>query len=180
MPKRPEINWPAIRAEYEKGQTSVRDLARRHGCSESGIRKRARAERWRLAGAESAQCAPPIEPRADRPTEPNAYARDIAVRLLDELSAVTAHPDAIEQAIIAETAGDATPSRRRAMLHATSLGQRAQALRTIVQTLSQMTPADEGKKAAKRQAAKRAATGKFATRQPPRLVVDNGNGRGER
>jgi hypothetical protein len=39
-------DWHAIRLAFEAGETSVRELSRRHGVSDTAIHKRARAENW--------------------------------------------------------------------------------------------------------------------------------------
>lgn len=40
------IDWEAIDREYAAGMLSVREIARRYSCSETAIRKRAKAEGW--------------------------------------------------------------------------------------------------------------------------------------
>ncbi len=44
------MDWKRIRSEYEKEDVSVAALARRHGCNESTIRRKARREGWSRAG----------------------------------------------------------------------------------------------------------------------------------
>lgn len=45
-PQRKQIDWEAIDREYAAGMLSVREIARRYSCSETAIRKRAKAEGW--------------------------------------------------------------------------------------------------------------------------------------
>jgi hypothetical protein len=40
-------DWAQIRTDYELGEISVREIARRHSVSDTAIHKRARAENWR-------------------------------------------------------------------------------------------------------------------------------------
>jgi hypothetical protein len=40
-------DWVQIRTDYELGAISVREIARRHGVSDTAIHKRARAESWK-------------------------------------------------------------------------------------------------------------------------------------
>lgn len=42
-----QIDWAAVRADFRAGQLSNRVIAERHGCSEAGIRKKAKEEGWK-------------------------------------------------------------------------------------------------------------------------------------
>ena len=44
--KRKPIDWAAIERDYRTGTFSNRELAHRHGCTETAIRKRAKREGW--------------------------------------------------------------------------------------------------------------------------------------
>ncbi|GJE00568.1 hypothetical protein [Methylobacterium isbiliense] len=46
------FDWEAIEAEYRAGQLSLREIAKRHGISDTAIRKRAKAEGWTRALAD--------------------------------------------------------------------------------------------------------------------------------
>lgn len=46
MSEKKPIDWSAVHAEYRLDVYSNRELADRHGCSEAGVRKRARLEKW--------------------------------------------------------------------------------------------------------------------------------------
>lgn len=59
-------------------------------------------------------------------------AKDLTLRLLSELDAVTAHQDELEDFIIAETAGDRDTRRRAAMMRAVDLPSRAATLKLLV------------------------------------------------
>ena len=178
--KRPD--WPAIRAAFEVSTTSIRALARRHGVSHEGIRKRAQAETWqrtpRTEEAQQQAAAPPPPPPAPAAADLAALAdrgRDLAGRLLDELSAISASVGQIEQAVDAETADDGDGRRRRAMLRALGLPARVVMLKDLATTLRTLAGAAPGKKAAAADAARRASSGRLATpRTPPRLVINNG------
>ena len=47
MAKKKTYDWDIIEKEYRAGQLSIREVARRHGCSESAIRKRAKTHGWK-------------------------------------------------------------------------------------------------------------------------------------
>jgi len=122
---------------------------------------------------------PPIRPAGGgsqvRETDPLKIGRDLALRLLDELDATTAHIGEIEDLIEDETADDSNTRRRTAMMRAVSLPARSMTLKTIAQALGALkeTEGEKGKKEQREDAAKEAAKGKFAPPAPPKLVVDN-------
>ena len=99
-----------------------------------------------------------------------AAAKDLTLRLVGELAAVTTRLGDIERLIGEED----NVLRRRALGQAVSLGARAEVLKTLAtaaRTWAELErrPAD-GKKGARAEAAQEAAIGKFATPQaPPRL-----------
>jgi hypothetical protein len=45
-PKASRIDWPAVREDYEKGEFSVAEIARHHGCSEGRIQQLKNEEHW--------------------------------------------------------------------------------------------------------------------------------------
>jgi hypothetical protein len=61
------IDWMALETTYRAGKASNRELARRFGCSETAIRKRALKEGWTRA-AEG-----PAEPAPKPPDPPTLY-----------------------------------------------------------------------------------------------------------
>jgi hypothetical protein len=175
--------WSGVREQYEAGGVSIRSLAREHKVSEGAIRKRRDVEGWKAP--EQAYSPPAVSPPwPDRQAEnvqdqddadPNDLGVEVARRMLDELSSVTSNIGEIEDMIWEETAGDRDGQRRQAMMRAVSLGGRAQTLKTLGQALSQFQEktGQKGKKEQRKDAAAKAATGKFAPRTPPKLVVDN-------
>jgi hypothetical protein len=192
-------NWPAIRGAYEANRLSTRAIARQNGISHTAIQKRAAAEGWaRLSagGLPHGGANPAGSPRS--PTiatrcgnGPNSRSRsapapitiadrgrDLALRLLDELDATTAHLGEIEQAIVDETAGDTDGRRRQAMLRAVDLQRRAMILKDIATASRTLADGEPGKKEQAVAAAGKAASGRYATpATPPKLVVDNGGKR---
>lgn len=46
MAKRKTYDWEAIEREFRAGVLSIRELGRKHGCSDTAIRKRAKKEGW--------------------------------------------------------------------------------------------------------------------------------------
>lgn len=191
------VDWPAIEADLRAGALSNRQIAEKHGLSESAIRKRATAEGWVRSKVpkvrtrrESAHhkvahspaparraLAPPVEATGNHAD----LGRDIALRMLSELDAATAHADELEKMIEVETTDDSNGRRREAMMKAVSLSARATTLKTIAQALGAMkeTEAEKGKKELRKDAAKAAATGggRFAMGAPPKLVVNNNRGK---
>jgi hypothetical protein len=107
-------------------------------------------------------------------------AKDLTVRLMSELDAVTLHVDALEDLIIDETARDRDPRRRNAMLQAVSLSSRAATLKLLIaatrtwadlERAAARQPGDKpGKKEQRAAAAKQASVGKFAPPAPPRTI----------
>src|SRR3954463_14868032 len=98
MNKRDEAVWSAVEADFRGGALSNRQISKRHGVSESAIRKRSEAEGWVRTLAESAQGAHfAPEPRVTRVTAPRdrlaqnhvELGSDLAFRMLDELDATT-------------------------------------------------------------------------------------------
>jgi hypothetical protein len=180
--RRPASEWRAIRAVYEANGISIRAIGRQHGISHEAIRQRAAAEGWTrqaLPDSDKAAQIAPVSLRAGPAPDPKVIVdrgRDLALRLLDELDATTAHLGEIEAAIMDETAGDADGRRRQAMLRAIDLQRRSSILKDLAsaqRTLGDAAPS--GKKEAAAEAAGRAATGRYATpATPPKLVVNNG------
>ncbi len=41
------IDWQKVREDFERGDISIRGLAKRYGCHESTVRRRAKKEGWR-------------------------------------------------------------------------------------------------------------------------------------
>lgn len=203
MAKRKDIDWAAIETDYRTGTHSIRALAAKHGVSEAAIRKKAGEGGWvrtkcapsAHVGAHQAEAEilPPLRPRLPPPDERVSvgtalpiedigapdHVRQLAQRLLHELDATTTQMDEVEDAIHEETQGDRSGRRRSAMLKAVSLPARSLTLKTIAQVLELMGDAGAtkvGKKEQRQEAAKKAATGKYATPAPPRLAVDNTKG----
>src|SRR3712207_417649 len=122
MNKRDELVWTAVEADFRGGTLSNRQIAKRHGVSESAIRKRSESEGWVRTLAQSAhQSAHPAHqgselPRhgADRPVRTSGSlakshvepGSDLALRLLDELDATTSHVGELEEIIEEATAND--------------------------------------------------------------------------
>lgn len=102
----------------------------------------------------------------------------LARQQLVELAATTEQIDQITEDIDAETAGDRDGRRRAAMLKAVSLPARTMTLKTIAQVLELAGVAGGkqklGVKEQRQGAAVEAGRGRFASRPPPKLVVDNG------
>jgi hypothetical protein len=85
------------------------------------------------------EAATKVAPKKGEKTDPErsleqaiAAAKDLTVRLLDELDAVTTHVGEIEDLIADETAADRDTRRRDAMLKAVGLGARAGILRVLL------------------------------------------------
>lgn len=184
MNKRDDLDWTAIRADFEGRKLSNRRIAKKHGVSESAIRKRAEAENWVRTAHQSAHSAhqahvvilPPsaqARRRSGGPAKGHVeLGSDLALRLLDELDAATTHAGELEEMIVEETAGDANTRRRSAMMKAVSLPVRALTLKTIAQALGALkgVEGEKGKKELAAERAQAAVTGRFAPRPPPKFV----------
>ncbi|MEP9376188.1 hypothetical protein ABLE91_05700 [Aquabacter sp. CN5-332] len=57
MPDKPRTDWEAIEREYRAGQLSIREIAKKHGISDTAIRKEAKARGWERALADKVQKA---------------------------------------------------------------------------------------------------------------------------
>jgi hypothetical protein len=73
-------DWAQIKIDFEAGDVSVREVARRHGISDTAIHKRAKAENWkglRQPQTESANHdAPPLQTDLQtKSVTPEDYAR---------------------------------------------------------------------------------------------------------
>lgn len=161
------IDWPAIERDYCLGLEAVRELARRHGVSETAIRRRAKAEHWTREGA------PALELAELDPLEIVRRGKDLALRMLDELDVTTAKVNQMRALVLEAGAGDETAQRDAAM-KALTLGRRAATLKMIGQAavLFAQAQAPAGKKA-ERQAAAEKVAGRFAPGAAPKLAVDN-------
>lgn len=180
MSERGEIDWISIESEYRAGEISNRHLAKRHGISESAVRKQAKSGGWIKkacaipARPENQDRKPPSE--VDAGADPVDMGRDLCIRLLAEIDASTGHLEEIESWIYEETANDVSGSRRAAMLKAISLPTRATTLKTIMQALQSAKAVEEakGKKVERQETAEKvASSGKFAPPKAPTLVINN-------
>jgi hypothetical protein len=190
-------DWSVIQGAFERGEVSGRALARKYCLSHTAIQKRARSESWTrpvqsdrrhpsrrsqvktvpaIGAAKPAAPEVRASPTLAAVADPKAIidmGRDLAVRLLDELQATTAHLGEIEDLIVSETASDQDGRRRHAMLLAVGLPTRAAVLKNLTlaaKTLAEVAP---GKRVKAEDAAKSAGTGRFSTPPAPKLVVNN-------
>ena len=189
--KRKSPDWPAIKADYLRGDDSVREIAEWHKVSDTAIHKRAKAESWpprpkqvkraanrKPAAPTSPIPRPPTPEAVEKAAEPAAIAdagRGLVRRMLDELDTVTTYQSELEDMIITETIGDENGRRRDGMLGAISLGGRAKTLKelaTAFKTLNEAS-APQGKKAAAQDKAD-AIAGRFRPIGPPTLKVVEG------
>jgi hypothetical protein len=174
------IDWQGVEKDYCAGVMGVREIARWYGISDTAVHKKAKAEGWvrpkqkrTLVGAAPARAEVPA-PTTSEPVSPADLAdrgRDLASRLMDELDAVTANVGELEEIIHSE---ESDPRRRQALLKALSLGERANALRTLSMSLKTLneTAMPEGKKAQRQSAAEKVG-GKFSVPSAPKLIVNN-------
>lgn len=138
--KKRAIDWKRIERDFRAGKTSIRQIAEWYEVSEGAIRKRAKAENWSQL----------VRPDDDEPdtfkkltfvppdmTHEQASAvagegRNLAFMMLDELRATTSRRGELEELIIDETSGDQDGRRRKAMLRAVDLPERAQTLKALM------------------------------------------------
>jgi hypothetical protein len=183
-----KIDWVAVEADYRETRRSIREIARSRGLSDGAIRKKAKAEGWtrpdmkkvRGAHREVKAAAAALAAPATEPEDLIERGRDIIGRLMDELSGVTSNIGEIEDMILAETENDENDKRRQAMFKAVSLSSRSGVARNLASALKTIEEAGVGggkvgKKEQQAAAAQEiAASGRFAPRRAPKLVVDNG------
>jgi hypothetical protein len=170
------IDWGGVETDYCAGEMAIREIGRWYGVDPAAIRKKAKKHGWQRKAAtvameRDAPARPPVVP-VD-PADVPQRARELAGRMVGELDVVTAHHGELEDMICAE---ESDPRRRAALLKAISLPERAMTLKNLSQTLKTLNEAGEvqGKKAQRQaNAEKSAATGRFATPTPPKLVVNN-------
>ena len=193
MPKKTDTDWHAIEADFRAGALSNRQIAKKHGVAESTLRKRIASGGWVRTSAQKVRKntktahqparnpapVPGKPPLTERGTANNLDERteNLVSRLLGEVEDTTAHLGEISEAIELETASDNGSRRRDAMLKAISTKERAETVRTLKQ-IQMMGVTGSGKKKGvkeeRREAAEKAASGKFSRMSSPKLVVNNG------
>lgn len=102
---------------------------------------------------------------------------EMVSRLLGELEDTTSHLGEIAEAIELETADDTGSRRRDTMLKAITIKERTESLHKLRQTHMMGVTGSGKKKSVKeerREAAEKAASGKFSRMSSPKLVVNNG------
>jgi hypothetical protein len=199
--KRAHHDFSEAKALFAAGVLSMRAIGRRCGIPERTLRHHAKAERWERAGLvdigtmRQGNAAPDLsEAQTELPqsahvaisglpgaVDPAAIAdrgRDLVVRMLAELEAITSHSDELRAAILDATKDDGDGRRRARLLRLIDLPSRAIVLKDLAaaaRTLGDAAPAPGGKKEeAKGKAAKVATSGRFATPPvPPKLIVNN-------
>lgn len=186
MKARKLVDWPLIRRDFEKSDISVKEIARWSGISDTAIHKRAVAEGWtphKSRKPKKVRVPTPSPPPIVYVRQPTALTaatmdpetiigrgRNLVLRLMDELDAVTANLGEITEAIYGETAKDDVDGRREAMLRAVSLKARSETLKTLAlaaKTLAETT-VPEGKKAQRQARAEQiSGEGRFAVPSAP-------------
>lgn len=178
-----QIDWAAIRSDWEKNDWSIRRLADWYQVSEGAIRKKAKKDGWpdrpkavrKSVRTEDARTEPVIMAGVDA-TDPDQIVgrgHNLVFRLLDELDATTTHRSELEEMI---EASEDDSRRRTAMLKAVSLAGRADVVKALALAFKTWneSKAPGGKKAERQAAAEKGASaGKFAPRSGPRLAVNN-------
>ena len=197
MPKKTDTDWHAIEADFRAGALSNRQIAKKHGVAESTLRKRIASGGWVRTSAQkvrkNAKTAHqpahnsqrnPAPPREKLPSTGRRYAANVdermdemVSRLLGELEDTTSHLGEISKAIELETEDDTGSRRRDAMLKAITIKERTETLHKLKQTRMMGVTGSGKKKGVKeerREAAEKAAIGKFSRMSSPKLVVNNG------
>lgn len=196
----PQIDWPAIYADWSTGQHTNQALSRKFGVSAMSIGRKAKNDGWTMTSGPVDNPGSIFVEEPTTPPEPKRKAAktkapkisdllkqstDIAHRLIAEVDNITTYQDEIRDIIIIE---ESDPLRRRAALKAISVTERTKTLKDLVATLKMIqTPAGaaraakktddteetpKGKKAQRQNEAEKAAqSGPFAVPSPPKLVV---------
>lgn len=174
------IDWSAIERDYRKTGLSIRELARWYGCDDKAIRLKAKAGGWARPGADTPQPTPQaprplaalIEPikqglrdlAPDGPAEtPDIVERSrrVAMRLVDELDAITTRQGELAQIIDEALEGKDNAKQRESLRKMLSLSDRAMTLKNLALTVKTLAEAHApaGKKAAAAENAKSAGLG---------------------
>jgi hypothetical protein len=205
--KRAKRDFSAAKALFAEGQLSMRAIGRRCGIPERTLRHHAKAQGWaqlppgkQLPDQEKVGEIPyplggqqphdkgigEVQSGQNAPIDPAAIAdrgRDLVGRMLSELEAITAHSGELRAVILDATKDDGDGRRRARLSRMLDLSSRAVVLKdlaTAARTLgdAQQPVAAGGKKQeAKGKATRIAAAGRFATPPPPKLVINNSDGR---
>lgn len=137
--KKKAIDWKGIERDFRAAKTSIRQIAEWYEVSEGAIRKRAKAENWSqlvrpdnddVGTFKKLTFVPPVTP--EQAPAVAAEGKDLAFLMLDELRATTSRRGELEEMIVDETSGDKDGRRRRAMLRAVDLPERAQTLKALM------------------------------------------------
>jgi len=178
------IDWPEIERDYLAGSMSVREIARWYSVSEGAIRKRAKAQGWKRAGAQESTQDAGAQKEGPKVyvgtvltaenTTPEAIVgrgRNLVMRMLDELDATTSRDGELDAMIVAATDTADGGKQREALQQAISLKNRSEvlkALATAAKTFAE-SGAAQGVKKQRQEAGERVAKGasKFAAPPPP-------------
>lgn len=159
--KRPPVDWEAIERAFRAGLLSLREIGRKHGVSDTAIRKRAAAQQWerdltaRVQEAVRSKAVRAAVRNSDARTEAEIVeeygnigaavldhqrtdikaARKIVAQLLAEVGETSDQVREIEETIRADTANDESAARRSAMMKAVALPTRAATVRDLSQAL---------------------------------------------
>lgn len=197
MSKKTDTDWHAIEADFRAGALSNRQIAKKHGVAESTLRKRITSGGWVRTSAQKVRKNtktahqpahnPQRNPALPREKLPSTGRRSAAnvdermdemvSRLLGELEDTTSHLGEISKAIELETVDDTGSRRRDTMLKAITIKERTESLHKLRQTHMMGVTGSGKKKSVKeerREAAEKAASGKFSRMSSPKLVVNNG------
>ena len=173
--------------DYREGVLTDTQIAAKYIVSSARIGQLAKHYGWVRGEPKKPMDAPEsIEDPEKPPLKANDKTSDdlangsieLAERLLEELHQVTTYIGELEQLIIDDTAMDRDDRRRKAMLKAVSLPERANTLKTLsnilVQTRGVINPAGQvgtGKKEQAQVKAAKVSQGKFAPAQAPLRVA---------
>lgn len=162
-------DWPAIKADYENTNKSIRAIAKWFRISDTAIRKKAKADEWKRPELEKFAREPATEPAIPVPpltaaaaVDPEAIVtrgRNLISSLIEELEAIGQPPilNMIKQEILNETAVDLNSRRRNIMLKAVAFPTRAAAIKNLATALRSLLgpaePAGAGGKKEKQKAA---------------------------
>jgi len=162
-----------IACKYLVSSAHIGQLARRHGW-ERNVKKEPLADREEIEEPEKPKLA-----TGDKTQDALANGSiDIAERMLEELHQTTTYIGELEQLIIDDTREDRDDRRRRAMLKAVSLSERANILKTLSNILVQTrgvvmseSVVGTGKKDQAAARADKATKGKFSPAAAPLKMV---------
>jgi hypothetical protein len=194
-------DWVEIKRRYEEEPCSIKALAREHDTTDTRIRRRAKANGWKLYSApqrrpqratqrgnrrtsaalaetETGSQTPHYEEQNGQRDPTMPHPSEIARETCGTLDALRAHLDTavrnlhlVREIADAETDGDDNPARARLIEKVLSLPGLIRAANDLTSAIARLADIGPGKKATAMDLAKSADSGLFATPAAPKRTL---------